>query len=532
MMNQHNDDLIKEQLFTLKHDNMKRTLLIFAALFAMVAYAQEPLRTAVRNIDPPYQKYVGCIDGSGNCRYLIFRDRLLSDFIKLSRDIVVEVAKDGSKSNVLSIERNMDYKYMTAYEDNENLYMLYRRSNSYTREFTLYLNTVPKEADIDKWKPKELLTLKRDLSDGFQMRTAVSPDKSKVALLLLQVKTAGMFEKDKSDKLKGSAVMVFEGDKIKMSKPLEFDVENNTLQFLDLSIDDNGEIFLALASFNTQKEDEGKKGSPKVTLNPNETVHIYKITEDEVFSSSSAAEFGHVSNGKLLVTQSGQTILGGYYSPENHKPEEGSYLLTIDASFANTNISNEKFPEEYFTYKHPKATKNIRDFRAVPIELFAFENGTITLLGEMHAYQSNMVTLFNLAGPTLVSMADNTGNLTDFQMVTKHQITSFSVSPSQMFSYHAIMKDNLVHFIYTDNLTNLTTGTNEPLEIKDYSFKGKCAAHRTLDSEGHLSEPEMLMDYTAYKSVLFVPLSIESDGLWIYHSEKNDGTVSWLPHNF
>ena len=52
--------------------------------------------------------------------------------------------------------------------------------------------------------------------------------------------------------------------------------------------------------------------------------------------------------------------------------------------------------------------ENIRDFRAVPIELFAFENGTITLLGEMRAYQSNMVTLFNLAGPTLVSMADKT----------------------------------------------------------------------------------------------------------------------------
>lgn len=527
-----NDDLVKEKLFTLKHNDMKRTLLIFATLFAMVAYAQEPLNTAVSNIDPPHQNYVGCIDGSGNCRYLIFRDRLLNDFIKLSRDIVVEVAKDGSKSNVLSIERNMDYKYLTAYEDNENIYMLYRRSNSYTREFTLYLNTVPKEADIDKWKPKELLTLKRNFSDGFQMATAVAPDKTKAVLLLLQVKTAGMFDKDKSDKLKGSAVMVFEGDKIKMSKPLEFDVENNTLQFLDLSIDDNGEILLALASFNTQKEDEGKKGSPKVTLNPNETVHIYKITEDEVFSSSSAAEFGHVSNGKLLVTQSGQTILGGYYSPENHKPEEGSYLLTIDASFANTNISNEKFPEEYFTYKHPKVTKNIRDFRAVPVELLAFDNGTITLLGEMRAYQSNLVTLFKLAGPTLVSMADNTGNLTNFQMVTKHQITSLSDSPSLLFSYHAIMKDNLVHFIYTDNLTNLTTGTNEPLEIKDYSYKGKCAAHRTLDSEGHLSDPEMLMDYTAYKSVLFIPLTVESDGLWIYHSEKNNAMVSWLPHNF
>lgn len=527
-----NDDLVKEKLFTLKHNDKKRTLLIFATLFAMVAYAQEPLNTAVSNIDPPHQNYVGCIDGSGNCRYLIFRDRLLNDFIKLSRDIVVEVAKDGSKSNVLSIERNMDYKYLTAYEDNENIYMLYRRSNSYTREFTLYLNTVPKEADIDKWKPKELLTLKRNFSDGFQMATAVAPDKTKAVLLLLQVKTAGMFDKDKSDKLKGSAVMVFEGDKIKMSKPLEFDVENNTLQFLDLSIDDNGEILLALASFNTQKEDEGKKGSPKVTLNPNETVHIYKITEDEVFSSSSAAEFGHVSNGKLLVTQSGQTILGGYYSPENHKPEEGSYLLTIDASFANTNISNEKFPEEYFTYKHPKVTKNIWDFRAVPVELLAFDNGTITLLGEMRAYQSNLVTLFKLAGPTLVSMADNTGNLTNFQMVTKHQITSLSDSPSLLFSYHAIMKDNLVHFIYTDNLTNLTTGTNEPLEIKDYSYKGKCAAHRTLDSEGHLSDPEMLMDYTAYKSVLFIPLTVESDGLWIYHSEKNNAMVSWLPHNF
>ena len=511
---------------------MKKTLLIIAALFAMAAYAQEPLKTVVRKIDPPHLNYDGCIEGSGNCRYLIFSDRLINDFVKLSRDLVVEVAKDGSKSNVVSIERHMDFKFMAAYEDNENIYMLYRRSNYYTREFTLYLNVVPKEADIDKWKPIELLTLKRDFSDGFQMGTAVSPDKTKVALLLLQVKTAGMFEKDKSDKLKGSAVMVFEGDKIKMTQPLEFDVENNTLQFLDMSIDNNGEVLMVLASFNRDNENEGKKGSQKVTVDPNETVHLYKINADEVVSASTETEFGHASNGRLLVTKSGLTILGGYYSPESTKPEEGSYLLTFDASFTNTNVSHEKFPEEYFTYKHPKASKTVQDFRAAPVKLLAFDNGVITLLGEMRSDQYNMVALLNLAGPTLVSMADNAGNLTDFQMITKHQISSLAASPSQLFSYHAIMKDNLVHLIYTDNLTNLTTGTNTPLEIKDYSYKGKCAVHRTLDSEGHLSDPELLMDYTAYKSVLFAPLTIESDGLWIYHSEKNDGTVSWLPHNF
>jgi hypothetical protein len=269
-----------------------------------------------------------------------------------------------------------------------------------------------------------------------------------------------------------------------------------------------------------------------VTVDPNETVHLYKITADEVTPSSVETEFGHVSNGRLLVTPSGQTILGGYYSPKTSDPEEGSYLLTFDASFSNTNVSHEKFPEEYFTYKHPKASKNIRDFEAVPVKLLAFDNGVITLLGEMRSLQYSMVALFNMAGPTLVSMADNAGNFTDFQMITKHQISSQSASPCLLFSYHAIMKDNLVHLIYTDNLANLQNGTNEAVEIKDYSFKGKCAAHRTLDSEGHLSDPELLMDYTAYKSVLFQPLTIESDGLWIYHSEKNDGTVSWLPHNF
>ena len=511
---------------------MKKTLLIITALFTMSAYAQEPLNTVVRGIDPPHLNYDGCIEGSGNCRYLIFHDRLINDFIKLSRDLVVEVAKDGSKSNKVSIERNMDFKFLAAYEDNKNIYMLYRKSNYYTREFTLYLNTIPKEADVDKWKPQELLTLKRDFSDGFQMGTAVSPDKTKAALLLLQVKTAGMFERDKSDKLKGSAVMVFEGDKIKMTQPLDFDVENNTLQFIDLSIDNDGEVILALASYNREEESDGKKGSQKVTVDPNETVHLYKITADEVTPSSVETEFGHVSNGRLLVTPSGQTILGGYYSPKTSDPEEGSYLLAFDASFSNTNVSHEKFPEDYFSYKHPKASKNIRDFEAVPVKLLAFDNGVITLLGEMRSFQYSMVALFNMAGPTLVSMADNAGNFTDFQMITKHQISSQSASPCLLFSYHAIMKDNLVHIIYTDNLANLKNGTNEPVEIKDYNPKGKCAVHRTLDSEGHLSDPELLMDYTAYKSVLFVPLSIETDGLWIYHSEKNDGTVSWLPHNF
>ena len=97
---------------------MKKTLLIITALFTMSAYAQEPLNTVVRGIDPPHLNYDGCIEGSGNCRYLIFHDRLINDFIKLSRDLVVEVAKDGSKSNKVSIERNMDFKFLAAYEDN------------------------------------------------------------------------------------------------------------------------------------------------------------------------------------------------------------------------------------------------------------------------------------------------------------------------------------------------------------------------------------------------------------------------------
>ena len=298
---------------------MKKTLLIIAALFAMAAYAQEPLKTVVRKIDPPHLNYDGCIEGSGNCRYLIFSDRLINDFVKLSRDLVVEVAKDGSKSNVVSIERHMDFKFMAAYEDNENIYMLYRRSNYYTREFTLYLNVVPKEADIDKWKPIELLTLKRDFSDGFQMGTAVSPDKTKVALLLLQVKTAGMFEKDKSDKLKGSAVMVFEGDKIKMTQPLEFDVENNTLQFLDMSIDNNGEVLMALASFNRDNENEGKKGSQKVTVDPNETVHLYKINADEVVSASTETEFGTNFYSYLVFTIAAVTDLFDGYLARKYK---------------------------------------------------------------------------------------------------------------------------------------------------------------------------------------------------------------------
>lgn len=512
---------------------MKKTLLIFAALLTMAAYAQEPLNTVVRNIEPPHLNYASFIDGSGNCRYMIFHDRVISDFLKLSRDRVVEFAKDGSKSNILNIERNMDFKLLLTYEGENDIYMLYRRSNYYTREFSLYLNVVPKEANSDKWNPKELVTLKRDFSDGFQMGTAVSPDKTKAALLLLQVKTAGVFEKDKSDKLKGSAVITFEGDNIKMSQAIDFDVENNTIQFLDMSIDNEGDVRLALSSFNkADNPDGGKKKVETVSVDPNETVHLYKITSEEVSSTNSEADFGHVSNGRLLVTKAGMTVIGGYYSPETSKPEEGTYLMTFDPSLTHKNTSYEKFPEEYFTYKHPKASKTIQDIKASPVKLFEFDNGVLTMLGEMRSYQYTMVSLLNLAGPTLVSMADKSGNLTDFQMITKHQITSLSASANLLFSYHAIMKDNLIHLIYTDNLTNLTTGTNTPLEIKDYSYKGKCAAHRTLDSEGHLSDPELLMDYTFYKSVLFAPLTIESDGLWIYHSERNEGTVSWLPYNF
>ena len=61
MMSKHNDDLIKEQQLSLKHENMKRTLLIFAASFANANISNEKIPRGVFRLQAPEscQKHPG-----------------------------------------------------------------------------------------------------------------------------------------------------------------------------------------------------------------------------------------------------------------------------------------------------------------------------------------------------------------------------------------------------------------------------------------------------------------------------------------
>ena len=501
---------------------MKRILLIITALFAVEAYAQDQLITVVNSTGNP-KNYFGFLEGTDDFQCMIFHDALISDLLKLSHDVIVTYSKTNREGKSYSIERNSDFKFLTAYEGRNNLYMLYRRYNSYQRKFEIHLNTIPKDMSKVKWNPKELISFDREVNENIQFSTAVSPDKSKAALLLFLTNSAGFFEKDKTDKLKGAAMLIFEEDKLVMSRPFDFEIENNVINFLHLSVNNDGEAYVALSSY-IKNDKDGQLS--------NETFHLYAINQESIDFFDNTVDFGHISNGTLHICNNGSLAFGGYYSPAQGEGDEGYYLMLFTPSLNLTSISYERFPEDFFSYKHPKASKTIQPYKADLKEILEFDNGTLTMLGEIYTTQYSLASTFYLSGNTLVTFADKSGRFTDFKMLPKHQYTSLPPTSSQLFSYHVLMHNNTIHLFYTDLIANLNTNTHQPLVITNIVPDKKCAVHCTINSEGNITPQEMLINYPDFKCVMLVPLSMDDDGLWFFHTKGLSGAVSKLPHKF
>lgn len=511
---------------------MKRICFIILAFSMLTAYAQEPLTLIVDRNGIAGYDYNCILAGQGDERYVCTDFTMLNGFTRVAQEIITCVSKKSNTGRKIAIERPMDYNLLAFYESEDNINCVYSIYESTSKSYALYLNKVSKKATKGSWNPEKLLSFQLERREDVLVGSAVSPDQTKAAVVLFQVNKAGVFQADQSDKLKGSAVVAFGEEGMLWANPLELDFPSTTLSIFDIAVNNNAIAYVAISSYNKSKaSDEAKE---------NETLHLFEVGAEETRSAEEQPTFGNLNNGKLLLCASGDIIVGGYYkSSDNQKRKaDGSYMATFNGKqLDGGSFSTQPFPQSYFDYKHPKTSKDIKEYEPVPVDFKEFGNGTKVLLGEPRTEISIPNYTNTYFGNILVSFADTQGQLNEFQMIRKDQVymnayKSTKHYQSMLSCFNTIMHNDKLYIFFSDNLANHTGKTGQAFVIANTNYKKKCGLFCVIESDGSISKPEMFMNYQNYKSVIYRPLSIDEDGLLIYNSNKLNGAVSKLKHKF
>ena len=144
---------------------------------------------------------------------------------------------------------------------------------------------------------------------------------------------------------------------------------------------------------------------------------------------------------------------------------------------------------------------------------------------------------YTLFGNTLISFADKSNQLDEFQMLYKNQSIinsnkSTKFYQSVLLCFNTIMHNDQLYLFYNDNLANHTGKTGQPFDLTNTNYKKKCGLYCTIDGDHRISEPVMYMNYEKNKTVIYRPLAIDEDGLLIYNSSGLYGAVSKLRYQF
>lgn len=508
---------------------MKRIVLIITTLFALTCYAQEPLNLIMDKAGVFGYDYNCLLTGQGDEHYFCTDYTMLNGFTRICQDIITCVSKNGTEGRKITVERSMDYNLLAFYEGENNIYCLYSNYEYSAKSYSLYLNTIPKDATIGVWNPEKIISFHLERREDVLVGAAVSSDQTKAAVIILQVNKAGFFQADKSDKLKGSAVLTFDESGLLWSNSLEMDLANSTLNILDLAVSNSANVYLAITSYNPSKS----SNIPR----ENEMLHLFEVGAEETRAAEVQPDFGYLLNGKLLVCASGDISIGGYYQKDIKQKSTGAYMATFDGKQMEGTLNYQPFPQDYYDYKHPKFSKKGEDFEAVPVDFKEFRDGTKVLLGEPRTEVHVPNFSYTLFGNILVSFADKSGQFDDFQMIRKDQVImnydkSTKFYQSSLVCFNTLVHNEKLYLFYNDNIANHTGKPGQALVVSNTRYDKKCGLYTTIESDHRISDPTMYVDYKNYKCVFYRPLFIDEDGLLVYNTTKLYGALSKLMRTF
>ena len=327
--------------------------------------------------------------------------------------------------------------------------------------------------------------------------------------------------------------MVFgENGEMLWKNALDVEFTNPNFKLMKMIVSNNGEVYLALASYGTQTKHK----------RDNETFHLYKITENNIVSADEAINFGFLSNAEMMFNKKGNVVIGGYYCSDLDDYESGTYMTIFDTKNDQLNtMSNQEFPTEYALDKKgavgvPKST----NFVVNADNLYEFQDGTIALLGEQYQKtESSYVTSSGFVNTIytyyykniIASFADEDGKLNDWKMIKKLQIEgpggSLKFKERQFYggSYTSFLHNNQIYLLYQSHVDNFKGKSNVPCKSKETSKH--CTVLTTIADNKDIST-SMVID-PASKTRMVAPLFMDEDGvILLLLAGKKNGQFSNL----
>lgn len=504
---------------------MKKSILLIAvfafACFGLVAQTMTTIAPSICKARQVYGMVSKVLDGEESTLYVYSQDFFAPPSRDQESDALFTINVEQSEVSRVALNRPKNIEFLNAIESETEVVGFYFEENKKEGVMTLYMNKISKNDEAPVWDPFLLNTFPCERRDNVYSYLAVSPDKSKAVLCYVSSVKKGDF--------KGSMVMTFDntGERI-WDTDLELDFSNRTFNILDMVITNDAMVYVSMVSYKV----------PNKNARTDEKLHVYEINSDGINTRTEDISFGHISNGRMLLSRNGDLCLGGYYCTNLKENENGTYMMRYDTKYSSIKgVANQNFPAKYkekIVSKLFSSTVTNQSCYVTADKLVEFDNGNVALVGEQRNItkvvdSKGMVTYNYFAKHIMFTMSDENGEIVEFKMFDKDQIIaagnmSFSFE-SLGLSYYPFFKNNKLYMLFADNIDNFAGDSGK--FIKMYMQNKHCTAMLVVDENGTESKMKLINSKQA-KGRMFTPLSIEDDGFIIIFVDKKSANISKL----
>jgi len=466
------------------------------------------------------------LEGSGDLHYLYHQCYGTAPRHHV-KDAVQRVQKECCDAPAVTITRPDIFSFEGFYEGTDNLYAIYSAYDRKVKTYGLYVNAVSKTQHTAEWNPKPVFEAQNVKRGALNVRVAISPDGSKAALMISP--------SSRDLEMRRVPLMVLdEKREIQWESGLEFTGGDTEYQILDMVVNNEGVIFLAVLSYRMQNR----------RYREEETFLLYEVTASQITCISQPIDFGFLCNARLLEKGNGDVAAGGYFTNSLKSKPQGVYMMVFDHDSAFfRNISYQQFPEEYYHTRPVSLLKFKPASMSVEADgLYEFADGTMVMLGEQRQVLTNTQTsntgmtttnYFYHSGDILVHFADSDGALGEMSMIHKYQISGPRVAPTPLqelrcygYSNFVIREGDQLQLFFADDVDNYDGKIGEP--VRGFNRKTGLAGC-TVTSDRIVSEPKLLFTPKENDINISQPLFITKEGLLVIGLGRDSVVLVLMP---
>lgn len=434
-----------------------------------------------------------------------------------SEDAIITFDLNSQSIHKTKIVHESNYQFIHAIQNEDEVVSFFNYFDKKQQKYSICINKASKQEAEAAWNPTELFSVSTDKKDNRFIKTAISPDDSKIGILLLGSERKGAYE--------GSILFVADNQgEVLWQSTLEANFANKTFGILDFVIDNEGDAYTLVNSYT----ENGKSYK-------NEQLHVFYNSQNDSKVEEIDFSLGNIQSAKALFKKDGSMLIGGFY--KGNAGIHGSFSIPYDMQAGQMGeLNHQDFPKSYVEKDGVNFfTTSISNQKcqAATIGMYEYADGTVVLMGELHgiveiistngqrnyAYHSKNITY---------NFIDKDGNLSETEMIYKDLLKVVSVYGAGFgdISYKCIFKDNTLYFFYEELLDNLDGKGSYVVRNGFTPNKQRCTLICSLTDDKVL-ESKILWKCATNKRGVLSPLFLEDDGVVVFDGELDKSLLGY-----